>query len=193
MPENYKGELIAGMVCEPSPVSYPHGKVQVRLGQLFDTYATATPGTEAAGDATVVWSDEDEAQPALILGVLRDSGGQSWGTPRHYMEGAPALVAEVAYSNRAIDLHERYALTGVPEYMVVCLRPKHIYWFDLRNKAELTAGDDGIFRSLIFPGLCIHGKGLLDLNYKLTNDALNRRLQTGEHQSFAVRLARAAK
>ncbi|HEY9870532.1 MAG TPA: Uma2 family endonuclease [Candidatus Obscuribacterales bacterium] len=196
MPEDYRAELIAGMVFEPSPVSYPHGKVHSRLGHLFEVYTATTPGTEIAVDATVMLSEEDEVQPDLMLRIVRESGGRSWETPKHYIEGAPELVAEVAYSSRAIDLHlkkERYALAGVLEYMVVCLRPKHIYWFDLCNNSLIESGDDGIFRSLIFPGLWIHGKGLLDLNYKLTNDALARGLQTGEHQSFLARLAKGLK
>lgn len=193
MPEDYRAELIGGIVFEPSPVSYPHGRNHVRLSFLLESYAEATFGTEVADNATLKLSDDDEVQPDLLLRIVQNLGGQSREAHR-YIEGAPELVAEIAYSSRAIDLHlkkDRYALAGVLEYIVVCIESKKIYWFDLRNNIELKPDGSGIFRSAIFPGLWIHGQGLLDLDHNLTNHALKRGLKTAAHAKFAARLAHA--
>lgn len=191
MPDTYKAELIGGIVFEPSPLGWAHGKHHVRLGHLLDVYATHTPGTEVGDNATVFLSEEDEVQPDLVLRTVQSFGGNSRLTDDDYVEGAPELVAEVATSSRAIDLHlkkKRYALAGVLEYIVLCLRPKQIYWFDLPGKTELKAGADGIFRSAIFPGLWIHGDGLLQLDHELTACALDRGLNSPEHMNFVSQL-----
>jgi len=187
MPESYRAELIGGIVFEPSPLGWSHGKYHMRLSLLLEMYAAHTPGTEGGDNATVFLSEEDEVQPDLVLRTIQRCGGKSRLTVKDYVEGAPELVTEVASSSRAIDLHlkkERYALAGVLEYIVLCLRPKRLYWFNLQGNTELRADTDGIFRSAIFPGLWIHGEGLLQLDYKLTADALNRGLRSPEHKSF---------
>lgn len=196
MPEDYKAELIGGIVFEPSPLGWSHGKNHTRLNYLLEAYATRTPGTEVGDNATVILSEDDEVQPDLVLRTVQTCGGKSRLTDDDYVEGAPELVAEVASSSRAIDLHlkkERYALAGVLEYIVLCLRPRQIYWFDLPGKTQLKAGVDGIFRSAIFPGLWIHADGLLQLDHELTADALDRGLQSPEHMNFILRLEERAK
>ncbi len=191
MPESYKAELIGGIVFEPSPLGWPHGKNTLSLGYLLKKYTIRTPGTEVGENATVFLSEDDEVQPDLTLRTTQACGGTSRLTDDNYVEGPPELLAEVASSSRAIDLHlkkERYSLAGVIEYIVLCLRPKQICWFDLRRQIELKADADGIFRSAIFPGLWIHGEGLLQSNDKLAERALNRGLQSPEHKSFVSRL-----
>ncbi len=195
MPEDYRAELIAGIVFEPSPVSYGHGTCHSRLTYLLETYSASTFGTEVAGDATLILGDEDEMQPDLMLRITDTHGGQSHITEYGYIAGAPELVAEVAYSSRAIDLHlkkERYALAGAVEYIVVCLNPKCMYWFDLRSGTQLRPDSKGVFRSRIFPGLWIHEKGLLDLDHGPTSRALEHGLKTAEHGMFVAALAAAA-
>jgi Uma2 family endonuclease len=192
MPERYRAELLGGIVFEPSPLGLPHGKTHTRLNTLFDTYSALTPGTEVADNATVMLGKEDEVQPDIILRVLPRHGGRSKTTKDSYVKGAPELVAEVAHSSRAIDLHfkkERYALAGVLEYIVVCLDPEQIYWFDLPGKRTLTADRDGVFRSEVFPGLWVHGQSVLQLHYQGAMDTLNQGLRTPEHEEFVARLA----
>lgn len=190
MPENYKAELIGGIVFEPSPLGWSHGTHHARLIGLFDTYSIHTPGTEVGDNATVMLSEDDEVQPDVVLRTVQERGGQSKLNGKGYVEGAPELVAEVANSSKAIDLHlkkERYALAGVLEYLVVCLQPKRLYWFDLQNNKELAASVDGVFRSSVFPGLWIHANGLLRLEHELTTTALNQGLQSREHTEFIAR------
>ena len=196
MPEHYRAELLGGIVFEPSPLALPHGKVHARLISLFDAYAASTPGTEVADNATVILGDQDEVQPDVMLRVLPKHGGRSKTTKDGYVKGAPELVAEVAHSSRAIDLHlkkERYASTGVLEYTVVCLQPAQIHWFVLQDKPALTPGTDGIFRSAVFPGLWIHERALLQLDYKRAMAALNQGLATPEHTQFVAQLAKGIK
>ncbi len=193
MPENYRAELIGGIVFEPSPLGYAHGENDVRLSFLLEMYSMHTPGTGVAGNVTVILGEEDEVQPDLILRITEELGGQSHLTgKKKYVKDAPELVAEVAHSSRAIDLHlkkERYALAGVLEYIVICLDPKRLYWFDLRRRKELTADADGVFRSVVFPGLWIHGDDLLNGQREATLEILNRGLKSPEHMTFVSKLA----
>lgn len=189
MPDGYRAELIGGIVFEPSPLGYSHGTNDIRLSYLLETYVIATPGVEAASNATVILGDEDEVQPDLVLRVANKCRGQSRAAK--YISGAPELVAEIAHSGRAIDLHikkERYALAGVIEYIVVSLEPKKLYWFDLQRNSELATDVDGIVRSVVFPGLWIHCQGLLDLDHVPTTNALNLGLQSAEHKQFTTKL-----
>lgn len=191
MPNDYRAELIGGIVFEPSPLAYSHGKNHIKLAYLFETYSRATPGTEVADNVSVFLSEEDEVQPDLVLRTIQKCGGKSRLTDDDYVEGAPELVAEVANSSRAIDLHlkkERYAAAGVLEYIVLCLRPKRLHWFDLPGRQMLKPDTDGIFRSVIFPGLWIHGDGLLKFDDEVTHAALQGGLQSPEHEKFVSRL-----
>lgn len=186
MPEGYRAELIAGMVFEPSPVSYAHGEYHATLSYLLKVYAKATPGLGLADNATVMLSDDDEPQPDLVLRIASQRTGRS-GIEGKYIKGAPELVAEIAYSSRAIDLHlkkERYASFAVQEYIVVCLEPKEFYWFDLQKSVRFTPDSAGILKSSVFPGLWIHGKGLLDLDEQLTDAALAQGLKSAAHKRF---------
>src|SRR5947209_2877577 len=121
MPDNFRAELIGGIVYVGSPLKRPHGKDHLRLGTLFDTYQGHTPGVDAADNATVILSEDDEPQPDLYMRILPACGGQSRDTEDQYIDGAPELLAEIAHSSRAIDLHtkrQRYADAGVLEYIV---------------------------------------------------------------------------
>jgi len=196
MPENYRAELIGGIVFEPSPLGLTHGTSDARLGYILEHYAAHTKGLQVAHNATVIMSDQDEVQPDVLLRIMPQHGGQSKNTNKKqvYVAGAPELVAEIAHSSRAIDLHlkkERYAGAGVLEYIVVCLEPERFLWFNLRSNRELSADKDGVFRSGVFPGLWIHGDALLQLDYHLSMKVLNQGLETSEYQEFAAKLAQA--
>jgi Putative restriction endonuclease len=201
MPECYRAELIAGVVHEPSPLGLPHGKMHPRLSSILDRYMINTPGVEIADNVTVILSNKDEVQPDVLLRILPDYGGQSQNVQLAslrtqskvpYVKGAPELVAEIAHSSRDIDLHakkDRYALAGVCEYIIVCLQPEQIYWFYLRSGQQLIADRDGIFRSIIFPGLWIHGSALLKLDGDRSMSALDEGLASHDHSQFVLKLA----
>jgi hypothetical protein len=46
MPDDFRAELIGGMVHVPSPVSLPHGTMHPFASSVFAAYASATPGMQ---------------------------------------------------------------------------------------------------------------------------------------------------
>ena len=166
-PPNEKWELIGGIVYMASPLSYRHAWFDNKLGLVFGLYEAATPGVEAAGNATVILGADSEPQPDVSLRVTQGSGGRSRINKQNYVEGAPELLAEVAHSSRAIDMNQKradYEKAGVVEYLVLCIEEQQLHWFDFSNAGVLRAGRDGIFRSRVFPGLWIDAKALLAQN-----------------------------
>jgi Uma2 family endonuclease len=192
MPEEFRAELIGGIVYVASPLKWRHGTNHLPLGSLFFAYEGKTPGVESGDNTTILLGEEGEPQPDLYLRILREFGGQSWMTKEEYVAGPPELLAEIAHSSHAIDLHDKredYARYGVLEYLVVCLRERQLRWFDLRAGQELLPDADGVFRIHTFPGLWIHGKALLSKDYGLLMATLERGLATAEHAAFVRRLA----
>ena len=71
------------------------------------------------------------------------------------MEGPPELVAEVAHSTRAIDLHQKrldYQQAGVREYLVLCIEGPELIWFGFRSRGRIVPDGDGVCRCACFPG-----------------------------------------
>jgi Uma2 family endonuclease len=194
MPEDFRAELIGGIVYVSSPLKRPHGNRHPRLGMLFTIYEFNTPGVEMGDNATVLLGHESEPQPDLYLRILPEYGGQSGTTRAEYVVGAPELLAEVADSSRAIDLHrkrEDYRRHGVWEYLVWSLREQQLRWFDLRADRELQADADGVIRVHSFPGLWIDVAALLNKDPRLLA-VLNQGLATQEHAAFVRALAEGA-
>jgi Uma2 family endonuclease len=192
MPENFRAELIGGVVYVASPLKRPHGTNHLPLGSLLFLYESNTPGVESGDNTTIFLGDEGEPQPDLYLRVLPEYGGQSQTTPDEYIDGAPELTAEIAHSSKSIDLHGKrddYARYGVCEYLVLCVRERQLRWFDLRNQQERQPDADGVLRLLTFPGLWIHGEALLAKDSRQMLDTLQQGLATAEHADFVKRLA----
>jgi Uma2 family endonuclease len=192
MPEDFRAELIGGIVYVASPLKRRHGKNHYRLTFVFNLYESRTPGIEGSDNTTVILGEDDEPQPDLYLRILPECGGQSATSDNDYVLGAPELTAEVAHSSHAIDLHSKrdsYARNGVLEYIVVCVREGLVRWFDLQSGEEFTADAEGVLRSRIFPGLWLHGPALLARNYPQLTAALERGLATPEHAAFVAKLA----
>jgi len=191
-PEDFHAELIGGIVYVASPLKRRHSTCHALLAGLFAAYAARTPGVEVGDNATVLLGDDAEPQPDLYVRLVPECGGQSRTTDDDYVVGAPELVAEIAHSSRAIDLHAKkddYARYGVREYLVVSLREGRLRWFDLRAGRELEAADDGIARLGQFPGLWVDAAALLANDYSRLFAALERGCATAEHAEFARRLA----
>jgi Uma2 family endonuclease len=193
MPPSFKAELIGGIVYVASPLSIRHGNPHALLATVFGTYELSTPGVESGDNTTVLLGAESEPQPDLFLRILPDHGGQSRTFRDEYVQGAPELVAEVAHSSRSIDLHAKrndYAHHGVREYLVLSVRDRRLFWFDLRADQELTPDDDGILRARCFPGLWIDVEALLTKDPRLMA-VLAQGLATPEHAAFVQSLAQA--
>jgi Uma2 family endonuclease len=192
MPTNYRAELIGGVVHEPSPVSYGHSKNHVLMTKILGAYEDETPGVELLDNATVILGDKDELQPDLLLRVRPQFGGLSEDRGDGYISGPPELVIEIAFTSRAIDLgskHKRYAKGGVAEYLVVCLEPKQIRWFDLANNTEFAADGGDVIKSRIFPGLWLNPISILqDGDSKSAIKLLKQGLKSDEHKKFVARM-----
>jgi Uma2 family endonuclease len=195
-PEGFRAELIGGIVYVTSPLKWRHGTNHLPLGSLFFAYEGHTPGVESGDNTTIQLGEESEPQPDLYLRIQAENGGQSRTTDDGYVAGPPELVAEIAQSSRAIDLHAKlldYARYGVREYLVVCLREGQLRWFDLPADEELRPATDGIYRMKAFPGLWVHGEALLAKDYRRLMATLQEGLATPEHAAFVDRLAAARK
>jgi Uma2 family endonuclease len=191
-PEDFKAELIGGIVYVASPLKRRHGTTHPLLGSVFCAYLGHTPGVECGDNTTVLLGEEGVPQPDLYLRILPEYGGQSRNTPDDYVGGAPELTAEIANSSRAIDLHAKrhdYARYGVLEYLVVCLRERQLRWFDLRAGQELQPDSGGVLRLQTFPGLWIHIESLFNQDYTALMATLEQGLATPEHAAFITQLA----
>ncbi|HZK79476.1 MAG TPA: Uma2 family endonuclease [Humisphaera sp.] len=195
-PENFKAELIGGIVYVASPLKLTHGKNHPPLSTIFFVYEGDTPGVECGDNTTVLLGGDAEPQPDLFMRVLPEFDGQSRTSDDEYVVGPPELVAEIAVSTRAIDLHAKrndYTRYGVKEYLVVCPREKEVRWFDLAANQELPLGPDGIIRIRQFPGMWIDVAALLDRKPTQLLATLQRGLESPEHAEFVARLAAANK
>ena len=193
MPEGTKAELIGGIVFMASPAKTPHARKHARSIQWISNYQDATPGTEAFSEATTILDDEGEPQPDVCLLISAPGQGQT-REEDEYIVGAPELVVEVAASSEAIDLHRKradYERTGVREYIVVLLRQHRIVWFVRRDGrfGELQPSPDGIFRSVVFPGLWLDPAALLRNDGPRLTEVLRQGIASPEHAAFVARLA----
>jgi Uma2 family endonuclease len=191
MPEDFKAELIGGVVYVPSPARRPHGLYQTQLALVLGLYHSATPGVEALTDATTILGDFAEPQPDQALRILPECGGQSWTDPDQWVRGAPELLAAVSHATKRLDLNERkadYEHAGVVEYIVVLVEDQELLWFDLRTGEQLKPDRRGVFRSAVFPGLWIHGPALLARDSRRLIATLERGLASPEHAAFVRRL-----
>jgi Uma2 family endonuclease len=192
MPHVKRAELIGGIVYMPSPLSRKHGVTDTRLITWVGTYAASTPGCEAGNNATWLML-EDAPQPDSDLRILPEYGGQS-GMEGPYAQGAPELTAEVCLSSTSYDLHQKlnlYQEAGVKEYVAVLLREREVRWHRLVDGAyQLLPSDaDGVIRSVVFPGLWLHVRALLDGNMAQVLATLTQGLNTPEHTAFVAQLA----
>lgn len=190
MPEDFKAELIGGVVYVASPMRLPHGKWHLQMASLVGAYEAHTPGVEAGDNATLILAEDCEPQPDLFLRILPEFGGQSSTTEDEYLQGAPELVAEIAHASRAIDLHAKrddYARYGVLEYLVLNLHDRRLHWFDLAANRELSS-DDGVFRMQTMPGLWIHADAVFAKDYQTMMATLEDGLASEEHGAFVEEL-----
>jgi Uma2 family endonuclease len=190
-PGDVKFELIGGTVYMASPLRRPHAVYGEELSFAFGVYRRATPGVELLPNATAILGKKSEPQPDLALRILPDFGGRTEDTEDEYVKGPPELLAEIAYSTRAIDLHlkkEDYQRARVLEYLVVSLEEKQLYWFRFPSGTALKPDRQGIYRSRVFPGLWIDGQALLARDSARIMEVVQRGLAHPSHAAFVKRL-----
>ncbi len=190
-PGDVKFELIGGIVYMASPLRWPHGEYTDKLAAAFVLYEAATPGVVAGGNATAILGHRSEPQPDQALRILPEYGGQSRLNEGEYVEGAPELLAEVAYSSRDIDLNEKradYQRAGVVEYLVLCVAEQELHWFDFHAGEPLHPNRRGVWRSKVFPGLWLDGPALLARDSARLIAGVQRGLASRDHAAFVKRL-----
>ena len=117
-PLHFKAELIGGVVHVPSPMRRRHGASHPELSGALWLYKAATPGVEVLDNTTAILGPYSELQPDLALRILPEWDGRTRTNVDEYIVGAAELMAEIAHSSRAIDLHQKredYQHTGVSE------------------------------------------------------------------------------
>jgi Uma2 family endonuclease len=194
MPPGTRAELIEGIVHMPSPARNLHGRAQTLAIHWLATYDIATPGTKSVDNATDILGDETEPQPDGMLMILPEKGGRVVINEQDYITGPPELVVEVASSTESYDLHSKrreYERHGVQEYLVLALRQRRAFWFALRDGkfVELSAGDDGVLRSQVFPGLWLDPSAIFNDDGKRLLEVLQQGLASPDHADFVQRLA----
>ena len=174
----------------PSPVHHvSHGKPHAQLLVWLGTYSAASPGVDLGDNVTVRLDQTNEVQPDALL---RLETGQSRISADDYIEGAPELVAEIASSSAAIDLHHKlpaYLRSGVQEYLVWRTLDEQLDWFELREGeyVPLEPDEPGILRSRVFPGLWLAVTPLLAGDLALVLAELHKGLAADEHTTFVQR------
>ena len=102
-------------------------------------------------------------------------------------------MAEIAYSTRAIDLHQKrtdYQRSGVREYIVLTIEEPELTWFRFRPQGRIRSAGDGVCRSRAFPGLWIAVEALLQEDRGRVSAVLRQGLESGEHARFVRLLQR---
>jgi Uma2 family endonuclease len=193
MPEDFKAELIGGVVYVPAALRADHGDVHADVMTWLGTYRAHTPGTRVLDNATHELGEDSEPQPDASLLIV---GGQTTVTKKGYIHGAPELIVEVVSSSRAYDLHAKkddYEKYGVREYVAALIREARVAWF-VRDASgrfiELPQSPDGILRSPLFAGLWLDAKALLGGEPKRLLDVLATGLASPEHAAFVSTLRR---
>ena len=192
MPDLKGAELIGGIVFIPSLVSLLHSDAHTEMCGWLWHYQDLTPGCHIGSDCTWLMGPKDVPQPDLFLRIVPEYGGQS-GAEGVYAAGAPELIVEVTGSSVSRDLGvklELYRRAGVREYVTAMLHSRQIIWRQLvrgRYK-EIEPGDDGLLRSVVFPGLWLDPEAVWNPKISIRT-AVEKGIESPEHAAFVRRLA----
>ena len=77
------------------------------------------------------------------------------------------------------------------EYVVRAIDPDEIYWFgqEQGTLVQRSVGDDGLYRSIVFPGLWLDPIALLNGDRRLLRATIDLGCAATEHADFVTRLA----
>ncbi len=195
MPDLKFAELIDGIVHMPSPLSDIHSDFHSRLDFWLGYYVMATPGCALRSCGTWLMSKESVPQPDLALRILAEHGGQS-RLEGEYPAGAPELIVEISHTTSSRDSGAKlrlYERSGVREYLIVRPMKKQVIWRELieGEYREMAAGQDGILRSRVFPGLWLDTAALWNGDLAGLAAAVQQGMATAEHAAFLRKLGSA--
>jgi hypothetical protein len=192
-PEKFRAELIGGVVHTHGRVTVTHGSLHARLLSWPGNFAASALGVEAFC-GTLILGRKSEPHPDALLMLPPEPGGGTRIDSGDFLCGPPGLVAEVGYPTADIELDEKFAdyeRAGVREYLVIDVPNGAVHWFVRRRGAfaELAPGDDGVFRSETFPGLCLSAATFFGRSPRPLLALLGVGLATPEHAAFVAKLA----
>jgi Uma2 family endonuclease len=190
LPDTVHVELISGVVYFKMPTSIEHARPHRRLAGWLSAYVDETPGTESLIAPTDKLDAISEPEPDLCLYLDPECDGQVRFDEKKYLVGPPELVVEVAFSSRSVDLGSKrddYERAGVLEYVVALPADRSITWFVRKRKAltSISPDSDGLFRSVVFPGLWLNPVGVFGQN-RLLSATLRKGLASPEHAAFVA-------
>jgi hypothetical protein len=180
-------------VTLPGPIGVEHGRAQVALVVWLGHYDEKTRGVQALSRVTTILGWRSELEPDAQLRVLPECGGRTRDA-KDFVRGAPELVAEVAEAIRYMDLGPKkadYERAGVQEYVVRAIDPDEIFWFG-QEQGELVPrpiGDDGLYRSTVFPGLWLDPVALVNSDTRRLRAVVDLGCATPKRAAFVARLA----
>ena len=188
-PSIKKAELVEGVVYVSSPVYTSHSKPHAQLVFWAGLYLAGTPTVQIGDNQSVRLDNDNEVQPDICLWRDESVGKQVEVTPKGLLLGAPDLVVEVAASSAAYDLHQKlrvYQRSGVLEYLVFVAYEQETHWFRLVDGVyqEITADNQGVLRSRLFPGLWIHPDHVWNNDFAAMQALLQSGLDSPEHAKF---------
>jgi Uma2 family endonuclease len=198
MPRLRGAELVERIVYLPSPVSHKyHSAPCFDLIGWLGSYQAYTQGVCGGAKGTLRLDDLNALEPDAYLILLPSYGGQARIDKDGYVTGAPELVAEVAASSVAIDLHGKFAAylrNGVREYVVWRVFDREIDWFVARDGRfdRLPPGEGGRLESQILPGLWLDPAALIRGDLLTVTQTVQKGSSTPEHAAFVDRLRQRA-
>jgi hypothetical protein len=192
LPHIKRAELIGGVVYMPAALGTDHGGDNFNVTTWLGVYRAATPGCVGGNDVTCIFL-ADCPQPDVNLRVVTEFGGKSWIEDQRIC-GSPELLVEVCNTTESMDLHQKFELykeARVQEYLVVIVKKKQIRWHRLvKGDYRLIASDaDGIYGSVVFPGLWLDSKALFKDDLAKVLATLQTGIDSDEHQRFVAKLA----
>ncbi|MCB0117087.1 MAG: Uma2 family endonuclease [Caldilineaceae bacterium] len=188
-PSIKKAELVEGVVYVSSPVYTSHSKPHAQLVFWAGLYLAGTPSVQMGDNQSVRLDNDNEVQPDICLWQDNSVGKQISVTQKGLLLGSPDLVIEVAASSAAYDLHQKlrvYQRSGVREYLVFVAYEQEARWFHLVDGEfqPITADDEGVLRSRLFPGLWIHPDHVWQNDFAAMQTLLQAGLDSPEHVEF---------
>ncbi len=193
MPEDFRAELIDGVVHLNMPLYPDHAIPDADVTGLLYCYKIETPGAILLNNVSTKLGPRSEVQPDCSLLIDPAYGGRTGSTARGMIINAPELVVEVGSSTLRIDLNAKkrvYEEAGALEYLVFDVPNQQFHWFALRDgRFEPLAIDaDGLYRSRAFPGLWLDAAAFLRDDGRAVMAGLRRGLESEDHAAFVDRL-----
>ncbi|GAB4139776.1 MAG: Uma2 family endonuclease [Planctomycetaceae bacterium] len=195
MPNLKLAERIEGVVYMPAAIrheqhGHPHSLVLGWLGH----YVAETPGVDFGDNSSLQIDADNDPQPDAYLFIRPEKGGQCRITEDGYLKGAPELIFEISASSASRDLNQKktvYRRNGVQEYAVWKVMENEIVWFQLDNGqyVEMSANENGLFKSQVFPGLWLDDPAIRNSELKRVLTVQQTGCESAEHQKFVNQLA----